>query len=89
MTMQRLDPPIWLETPLGDAEAEFIIDRGPEHHLQFVCWVLKTGECWTFRAPEVRRTTNLTMGRDQLTPFSAEILKRFSFGRKDNGGKEK
>lgn len=85
--MQRLDPPIWLSTPLGDAEAEFIIDRGPEHHLQFVCWVLKTGECWTFRAPEVRRTTNLTMGRDQVTPFSESVLKRFYWS-EENGSKK-
>lgn len=78
--MTRLDPPIWLATPLGDAEAEFVIDRGPEHHLQWVCWLLETGECWTFRTPEVRRTTNVTMGRDAVSPFSEETTTRFRFG---------
>ena len=80
MGVTRLDPPVWVATPLGDAEAEFLIDRGPEHHLQWVCWLIHNGECWVFRNPEIRRTTNLTMGRDGLTPFSAETLARFHWG---------
>lgn len=75
--MTRLDPPIWVLTPLGEADAEFVIDRGSEHHLQWVCWVHDTGECWTLRNPEVRRITNVTMGRDAVTAFGAETLERF------------
>ncbi len=75
--MKRLDPPVWLMTPLGEAEAEFVIDRGPEHHIQWVCWILETGECWTLRNPEVRRATNVTMGRDAVTLFGAETVARF------------
>lgn len=82
--MIRLDPPLWLETPLGEAEAEFIIDRGPEHHLQFVCFILATGECWTFRTPEIRRATNVTMGRDRVSPFAKSTERRFSFGDRDH-----
>ena len=81
MTKTRISPPLWVSTPLGDAAAEFVIDRGPEHHLQWVCWIIETGECWTFRNPEIRRTTNITMGRDRLTPFSVETINRFSFGK--------
>ena len=73
----RLDPPIWVMTPLGEADVEFLIDRGPEHHVQWICWVHKTGECWSLRNTEVRRITNVTMGRDSVTPFDEETLERF------------
>lgn len=85
MSITRLSPPIWVETPLGEAEAEFLLDRGPEHHLQWICWILATGECWTFRNPEIRRTTNLTMGRDKISPFSRVTKARFHFGADQEG----
>lgn len=73
----RLDPPVWVMTPLGEADAEFLIDRGPEHHLQWVVWIHETGECWTFRNPEIRRATNVTMGRDAVSVFGADTVARF------------
>lgn len=73
----RLDPPIWVMTPRGEADAEFLIDRGPEHHLQWVCWLHENGECWTFRNIEIRRATNVTMGRDRVSPFDEETHERF------------
>lgn len=80
----RLQPPIWVETPRGEGEAEFLIDRGPEHHLQWVVWILSNGECWTFVNPEVRRATNVTMGRDAVSPFDAASVERFArFGGAD------
>ena len=73
----RLDPPIWVLTPLGEADAELLIDRGPEHHLEWVCFIRETGENWTFRNIEIRRATNVTAGRDRVTPFDEETLERF------------
>ena len=77
MSVTRLDPPEWVLTPLGEADACYLIDRGPEHHLQWVCWVHETGESWTLRTPEVRRATNVTMGRDAVSVFGLETVERF------------
>ena len=41
--------------------AHFLIDPGQEHHLQWVCFIDETGECWTFSNPEVRLQKNPTM----------------------------
>lgn len=61
--MTRLDPPLPLTTPKGPAMAHFIIDYGIEHHLLWVTFIDSTGECWTFRNPEIRLAKNETMGR--------------------------
>lgn len=63
--MIQLLPTIPLETPKGKATAHFLIDPGSEHHLQWVCFVDATGECWVFRNPEVRLQANPTMGRPE------------------------
>lgn len=76
--MMRLDPPIPLTTPLGDASAHFVIDDGREEPLRWVTFVHASGECWTFRNQEVRLWTNMTEGRDRITPFPAETLARFA-----------
>jgi len=66
--MHRLDPPIPLDTPKGKAWAHFVIDPSQEHHLQWVCFMDETGECWTFQNPEIRLRPNRTMGiRDSFT----------------------
>ena len=57
----QLDPPLYLETPRGDALAYFLIDEGRDHDLYWVCFIEKTRECWTFRNPEIRRDRNWTM----------------------------
>ena len=82
-TIIRLDPVIWVETPLGDADAEFMIEIGDEHHMQWVCWIHKTGECWTFQNHEIRRACNMTMGRDTISPFSERTLNRYRKFRND------
>lgn len=76
-TIKRLDPVIWVETPMGDADAEFLIEIGDEHHLQWICWIHETGECWTFPNHEVRKATNVTMGRDKISPFSQKTIDRY------------
>ena len=75
--VKRLDPVIWVQTPLGEADAEFMIEIGDEHHIQWVCWLHETGECWTFQNHEIRRTTNLTMGRDTISSFSDRTINRY------------
>lgn len=76
--MIRLEPPIPLMTPRGDAMAHFLIDQGSEHHLRWVTFIIDTGECWTFINPDVRLWTNITEGRDSVTPFEEASIKRHS-----------
>ena len=56
-------------TPRGDAMAHFLIDRGDEHFLKFVTFIIETGEGWVFRQPDVRLWTNITEGRTSVSPF--------------------
>lgn len=53
--------PLPLDTPKGKAWAHFLIDYGTEHHLLWVCFLRESGECWTFRNPEIRLEKNVTM----------------------------
>jgi len=62
--MIQLDPPLPLDTPKGRGFAHFLINLSQEHHLQWVCFIDSTGECWTFQNPDIRMQSNLTMGRD-------------------------
>jgi hypothetical protein len=75
--VKRLSPTIEVMTPLGLADAEFLIECGDEAHIQWVCWIRKTGECWTFVNPEIRKSLNMTMQRDTISPFSESIMNRY------------
>jgi hypothetical protein len=55
---------LWLETPKGKALAKFLIDRGDEGDLQWVCFQ-DNGEIWTWCNKDVRATSNVTMGRSK------------------------
>ena len=61
--MIRINPPIPLSTPKGDAYAHFLIDYGMEEDLLWVCFINKTGECWTFKNGKIRLKTNYTFER--------------------------
>ena len=63
MNLLQLDPPLPLNTPKGSALAHVLIDDGPEHDLVWVCFQDETGECWSWRNPDVRAQKNITMGR--------------------------
>lgn len=63
MAVIQLDPPIPLDTPKGSALAHALIDYGAEHDLLWICFQDDTGECWTWRNPEIRAQKNITMGR--------------------------
>jgi hypothetical protein len=59
----QLNPPLPLNTPKGSALAHFLIDMGPEHNIQWVCFQDDTGQCWTWQNSDVRATSNVTMHR--------------------------
>ena len=61
--MIQLNNPIPLITPKGDAYAHFIIDYGMEEDLLWVCFLNKTGECWTFKNDKIRLKPNYTFDR--------------------------
>jgi hypothetical protein len=59
----QLNPPLPLNTPKGSALAHFLIDLGPEHNIQWVCFQDDTGQCWTWMNSDVRAPRNVTMHR--------------------------
>jgi hypothetical protein len=67
MTHVQLSPPVPLDTPKGKALAYFMIDRGIDFDLEWICAIDATGECWTFRNPHIRFITNITWGRRAAT----------------------
>lgn len=60
--IQQLIQPIPLQTPKGRALAHLVIDPGLDMDLQWVCFMEATGECWTFRNPDIRAVPNETLG---------------------------
>jgi hypothetical protein len=62
MIMMQLRPPVELDTPKGRAWAWVLTNWGIDHDLEWTCFVTETGQCWTFRNPEVRMAKNVTMG---------------------------
>jgi len=63
----RIDPPLPLITPKGNALAHFLIDYGFEHHLYWVCFQDDTGECWTWCNKDIRAQNNITAGRINIS----------------------
>lgn len=59
----QLNSYVPLITPKGKAMAHFLINPGMEYHLQWVCFIDETGECWTFQNPDIRLQNNITMNR--------------------------
>jgi len=73
--LTQLNPPLPLETTKGAGLAHFVIDYGPESDLLWVVFMDKDGACWTVPNPEVRMTTNWTLGRrmqDQRSAFAGD-----------------
>lgn len=65
----RLTPPIPMKSPKGRCLAHFLIDEGPETDLKWVVFQDDTGECWTWRNPDIRAQKNITEGREEISPF--------------------
>ena len=59
----QLNPPLPLETSKGSGWAHFVIDYGPEAALLWVVFMDADGACWTVPNPEIRMSSNWTMGR--------------------------
>lgn len=64
--MLQLSPPVPLWTPRGYAQAHVLIDYGMDQDLQWVCFLVADGTCWTFRNQDVKLVENDTMGRKRL-----------------------
>lgn len=62
MSWQRIDPPLWIETPRGIALAHWLIDYGVEMSLYWVC-VLEDGACWRLPNEQIRFPKNYTAER--------------------------
>ena len=45
-----------------------MLDPGIDHDLQWVCFIVATGECWTYLNKDIRLVDNETMGRKRVTP---------------------
>ena len=80
----QLNPTIPVKTPKGNALAHFIIDSGIENDLQWVCIQDFTGECWTWKNPQIRSQINITQGRDYISPFYDPSNVAFSQNKEDN-----
>jgi hypothetical protein len=65
----RIDPPIPLITTKGKAYAHFLVDYAIDDDFFWVCFMDDSGECWTFRNKEVRARKNVTLGRENISPF--------------------
>ena len=61
--MIQLNPPIPLETPKGSGLAHLVIDYSIEHNLNWVVFLDKDGQCWTFSNSVVRAQKNITAER--------------------------
>lgn len=59
----QLATAIPLETPRGKGYAHFVIDYGIEENLMWVVFLDASGECWTFKNPDIRIQNNQTIGR--------------------------
>lgn len=73
----RLDPPIPIATPLGDAKAMIYVDRGVDNYGEWVCFLLKDGTCWTFTDPDIRLWQVPTEGRFEIAPFDEQRKQGF------------
>lgn len=64
MSFTQLDPSIPLHIlGKGDGFAIAVIDYGQEHNLIWVTAITETSEIWCVPNPQVRMTSNWTMGR--------------------------
>lgn len=75
----QLTSPIPLLTPKGLAMAHMVIDYGMDHDLQWVTFVVATGECWTWRNQDISLDTNITMGRTADTMHKTHTPKKTEF----------
>jgi hypothetical protein len=61
--IQQLNPPIPVDTPMGEGLAHVLIDYGIEHDLYWVVFLRCNKECWTYSNRDIRALKNITVGR--------------------------
>jgi hypothetical protein len=69
MSIIQLNPPIYMETPLGSAVCLFLWEQGLEIDVQWCCFIEATGEPWWFPNSKVRLSPNLSAGRATTSPI--------------------
>lgn len=77
----RLDPPIPLETPRGQAYAHFLQDAGDERDMLWTCFH-EDGQIWTWPNYDVRACRNVTLGRISPEKPALRIPSTYSRKRK-------
>lgn len=70
MPMIQLTEPLPLMTPLGEAWAHFIWERGQESLVHFGCFQVATGENWWWPNHQVRLCKNISMEHTTLSPIA-------------------
>ncbi len=72
MSVTRIDPPLPVKTPKGNAYAHFLLDYGLENNLLWVCFQDETGECWTWQNSDIRAQKNITIGRTNINEIKRD-----------------
>ncbi len=82
----QLNPPIPVITPKGKAICVGWVDYGIEFDLLWICFQDLTGECWTWKNPDIRAQFNITHGREHINPFNGVTANHFTgnFIKKDS-----
>ena len=60
--IHRIEPPIWVETPLGEGDALFLIDYGPSLNTVWVVHLFESGSVTHIDSSEVRIMGNPMYG---------------------------
>lgn len=66
----QLDPPLHLVTPLGKANAHFLLYIDDDHYAVYGCFQEATGENWWWLSKHVRLDTSVTGGHTNLSPIA-------------------
>lgn len=87
MSILQLNPPLYLDTPLGPAACFFLWENGIEADIQFGCFLEKTGEHWWWPNSQVRLQMNISSRRYSTSPIheAPEMKQALANHKKRNG----
>jgi hypothetical protein len=83
MQIHELQCPLVFNTPKGKATAHFLIDYGIEQDLYWVCFIHKTGECWSYKNKDITIVENIS--RNRLYTNTNNVKKHKCHTCKDTG----
>jgi hypothetical protein len=75
-TIHEPSGPIEVHTPRGKGVVMFVIDYSVNGNLYWVVNLYETGECWTFRNPEIRFVWNESAGTGKRPPGDEELSRK-------------